>query len=153
MWCREKFLPALGIERFELYLLDNFLTEEILMQKNRQYLCLILLFCCLYKLGKILNTSDKGNSYTDCSSSWHFLFWWKTCCGRSIVFVFDFVIWHILWCIWDTDRSMESSFLSAWSKAPHFLYDDFPVCWALLYSLELNRLTFFVWQQRIKHMW
>jgi hypothetical protein len=66
---KKKFLPALGTELTELYLLDSFLIEEILMQKNRQYLCLILLLCGLYTLGKILNTSDKGNSYTDCSSS------------------------------------------------------------------------------------
>jgi hypothetical protein len=153
MWSREKFLLALGTELTELYLLDSFLTEEILMQKNRQYLCLILSLCDLYTLGNILNTSDKGSSYTDCSSGWHFLCWWKTCCRRNIVFVFDFVILHILCCMWDTDRSMESSFLSAWSKAPIFLYYVFPIYWVLLYSLELNRLRFVVWQQRIKHTW
>jgi len=34
MECKEKFLLVLGTELTELYLLDIFLTEEILMQKT-----------------------------------------------------------------------------------------------------------------------
>jgi hypothetical protein len=56
----------LGTELTEVYLLDSFLTEE---KKNRQYLCLILLFCGLYSVGKIINTNDKGNTCPDWSSS------------------------------------------------------------------------------------
>lgn len=46
MECKEKFLLVLGNELTELYLLDIFRTEEI-NTENRQYLCLILLFCVI----------------------------------------------------------------------------------------------------------
>lgn len=43
MECKEKFLPVLGTELTELYLLDIFLTEEILMQKTGSTCAW---FCC-----------------------------------------------------------------------------------------------------------